>query len=71
MRTYNTAQVKIKEESFLKGDAYVLREAEKEFKNGKSRSLDKNISICKDRRAEIRDHTNTLSWHKITAWESK
>lgn len=65
---YNTAYLKCKEES-LKGT--ILREAEKGLQSGKSKSLDKNLSPYKERRAEIRESGNKLLWYKIIALERK
>lgn len=48
----------------------VLREI-KISKSEESKSLDVNLSPCKERRAEIRERKNTLLWYKIITLERK
>lgn len=68
MRKYNTAYVKYKEESLK---TTVLREVKNRLESGKSKSFDKNLCPCNERRAERSKSRNTLLRYKIRALARK
>lgn len=68
MRKYNAAYVRYKEESLK---TTVLREVKNRLKSGKSKSFDKNLCPCNERRAERSKVETRYSGIKLELWQER